>query len=72
MVCGASMAGQVCLAVALRASDLGVMPSRRASIDPVIPRSYGYSDVAESILNPESVCGMIPPTTSTTNKRLVW
>jgi pimeloyl-ACP methyl ester carboxylesterase len=75
IICGASMAGQVCLAVALRASELGVsgvIPCEACEHLSRYPAIYGYSDVAESILNPESVCGMMSPTAPAANKRLVW
>jgi pimeloyl-ACP methyl ester carboxylesterase len=74
VVCGASMAGHVCLAVALRASELGVggvIPCETCEHLSRYPGIYGYSDVGESILNPESVCGMISPTAPRANKRLV-
>ena len=75
IVCGASMAGQVCLAAALRASELGlsgVIPCEACEHLPNYPAIYGYPEVDESILNPETVCGMISPTAPAANKRLIW
>ncbi len=75
IVCGASMAGQVCLAVALRAAELGVsgvIPCEGCEHLPSYPAIYGYTDVNESILNPETVCGMMSPTAPDKHKRLVW
>ena len=74
IVCGASMAGQVCLAVALRASELGVsgvVPCEACEYLPKLPAIYGY-DVDESLLNLETVCGMISPSAPAVNKRLIW
>lgn len=75
IVCGASMAGQVCLAVALRAAELGVsgvIPLEGCEHLSGYPAIYGYTGVNESILNPETVCGMISPTAPTRQKRLIW
>ena len=75
VVCGASMAGQVCLAVALRARELGVsgvIPCEACEHLPKYPAFYGFTDVDESILNPETVCGMMSPTAPEKYKKLVW
>jgi pimeloyl-ACP methyl ester carboxylesterase len=75
IVCGASMPGQVSLAVALRASELavsGVISCEACEHLSRYPAIYGYSDIAKSILNPEAVCGMMSPTAPAANKRLVW
>ena len=75
VVCGASMAGQVCLAVALRARELGVcgvIPCEACEHLNDYPAIYSYTDVDESILNPETVCGMMSPTAPEKYKKLVW
>ncbi|KAJ9637486.1 hypothetical protein H2204_004910 [Knufia peltigerae] len=76
IVSGASMGGQVCLAVALRAAELnvsGVIPCEACDY---LPRQqaqsiYGLSG-DESVLNPERVCGMMAPTSPEIYKRLNW
>lgn len=76
IVSGASMAGHVCLAVALRAKELGVggvIPVEAAEHLPLVQPSYELSGhLNESIINPERVCGMASPTTSRFRKRLIW
>ena len=105
IVAGASMAGQVCLALAIRAgvnidgdshatnndrggSDTaiakgglalaprtlkGVLACEACAHIPIYPPIYAVSDTAdESILNPETVCGMMSPTAPAKHKRVVW
>lgn len=76
IVSGASMAGHVCLAVALRAQELcvgGVIPVEAAEYLPLIQPGYELSGhMNESIINPERVCGMVAPTTSKFRKQLIW
>lgn len=76
IVSGASMAGHVCLAVAIRAKELGiggVIPVEAAASLPLVQPSYELGGhLNESIINPERVCGMIAPTTTEFQKRLIW
>jgi pimeloyl-ACP methyl ester carboxylesterase len=75
IVCGASMAGQICLALALRAKEIGiagVIACEACSHIPANPRIYGYQGGDESILNPETVCGMMAPMSPENQKRQVW
>lgn len=76
IVSGASMGGQVCLAVALRAEKLGVsgvIPCEACDYIPEQRAQKIYSLTGdESILNPERVCGMISPTAPAIYKRLNW
>ncbi|KAJ9608461.1 hypothetical protein H2200_007449 [Cladophialophora chaetospira] len=76
IVTGASMGGQVCLAVALRAKDLnirGVIPCEACDFIPSVAGSTIYNlQGDEGILNAERVCGMISPTSPEIYKRLNW
>ena len=76
VVSGASMGGQVCLAVALRAKELdvrGVIPCEGCDFLPEQQAQTIYSlSGDESTLNPERVCGMISPTSPAVYKRLNW
>lgn len=76
IVSGASMGGQVCLAVALRAEEMnvtGVIPCEACDYLPKQQAQTIYSLAGdESVLNPERVCGMISPTSPDIYKRLNW
>ncbi|KAK5303655.1 hypothetical protein LTR99_005417 [Exophiala xenobiotica] len=76
VVSGASMGGQVCLAVALRAQELnvrGVIPCEACDYLPKQQAQSIYGLAGdESVLNPERVCGMISPTSPEVYKRLNW
>lgn len=76
ILCGASMAGHVCLAAALRAKEMGiggVIPVEAAEYLSLIRPPYELSgQLNESVINPERVCGMIAPTASEFRKRLIW
>ncbi|KIV80286.1 hypothetical protein PV11_07799 [Exophiala sideris] len=76
IVSGASMGGQVCLAVALRAKELdvgGVIPCEACDYLPKQQAQTIYGLAGdESVLNPERVCGMISPTSPEIYKRLNW
>ncbi|KMP06831.1 hypothetical protein CISG_07721 [Coccidioides immitis RMSCC 3703] len=76
IVSGASMGGQVCLAVALRAEELGVsgvIPCEACDHLPLTQPIYHLpGDQNEAILNAERVCGMISPTAPMSNRKLIW
>lgn len=76
IVTGASMGGQVCLAVALRAKELdvrGVIPCEACDFIASAAGSTIYNlQGDEGILNAERVCGMISPTSPEIYKRLNW
>ncbi|KAF2100889.1 alpha/beta hydrolase fold family protein [Rhizodiscina lignyota] len=76
IVSGASMAGHVCLAVAIRAKELGVsgvIPCEGCEHLPLTQPIYELGgDLNEAILNPERVCGMCAPTAPSAYKRLIW
>ncbi|KAF2020456.1 alpha/beta-hydrolase [Aaosphaeria arxii CBS 175.79] len=76
IICGASMAGQVCLAVAIRHKEVGA-----AGVIPLQGCEYLSMDrqwhdrspyVNQSLFNPEWVYGMMAPQTPTPNKNLLW
>jgi len=74
IVSGASMAGHVCLAVALRAKELGVSGVIPCEGCDHLPAAAAIYDMPgdPAILDPERVCGMIAPTAPAENKRLIW
>ncbi|KAJ4304677.1 hypothetical protein N0V90_000204 [Kalmusia sp. IMI 367209] len=76
IICGASMAGQVCLAVAIRHKEVGA-----AGIIPLQGSEYLNMErqwhdrspyVNQSLFNPERVYGMMSPTAPLVNKQLIW
>ncbi|KAL9087515.1 MAG: hypothetical protein Q9165_006626 [Trypethelium subeluteriae] len=76
IVVGASMAGQVCLAVAIRNAEVwagGVVPLEACEH---IARERQWNDKAPgvngSLFNPEAIYGLCAPTASGTNKALIW
>ena len=74
VVCGASMAGHVCLAVAIHAATMnvsGVIPLEATDHLPLDQPIYEMTG-DESVLNPERVCGMTAPTSPAMYKRLIW
>lgn len=75
VVCGASMAGHVCLAAAIKARELGIVGSipcegcdHLAFTQPI----YETDGLDSSLLNPERVCGMCSPTSPEYFKRQIW
>ncbi|ETI20814.1 hypothetical protein G647_07156 [Cladophialophora carrionii CBS 160.54] len=76
VVSGASMAGHVCLALAMRAKEIGVggvIPLEGCEHIPFTQPSYELAaDLNEAVINPERVCGMIAPTAPEYYKRLIW
>jgi pimeloyl-ACP methyl ester carboxylesterase len=76
IVSGASMAGHICLAVALRAAELGVIgviPCEACDHLSFHQPNYELAgDLNEAALNPERVCGMIGPTSPAQYKRQIW
>ncbi|KAF2239646.1 alpha/beta hydrolase-like protein [Viridothelium virens] len=76
VVVGASMAGQVCLAIAIRNAEVqagGVVPLEACEH---IARDRQWQDksplVNGSLFNPEAIYGLCAPTAPAANKRLVW
>ena len=76
IVVGASMAGQICLAVAIRNAEVyagGVVPLEACDY---IERERQWNDkspfVNASLFNPEVIYGLCAPTAPEVNKRLIW
>lgn len=76
IVCGASMAGHVCLAVAMRAPEMGVsgvIPCEACDHLTFHQPKYELAgDLNEAIINPERVSGMIAPSSPPYYKRQIW
>ena len=76
IVCGASMAGQVCLAVAARADETGArgtIPLQGSDYLNMERQWYDRSPyVNQSLFNPEWVYGMMSPTAPLVNRQLIW
>ena len=76
IVSGASMAGHVCLAVALRAAELGVIgviPCEACDHVSSSGTQYGVATANnEAILSPEIVSGLMAPTTPAIYQRMIW
>ena len=80
IVAGASMAGQICLALGIRAGKeeckdwlLGTIACEACAHIPSLPPIYNvHSGADESMLNPETVCGMMSPSSPEQYKREVW
>ncbi|KAK5948665.1 hypothetical protein OHC33_010268 [Knufia fluminis] len=75
ILCGASMAGHVCLAAGIHARDLGVrgvIPCEGCAHLPFSQPIYEMKGSDSSILDPERVCGMIAPTSPEYYKRQIW
>jgi pimeloyl-ACP methyl ester carboxylesterase len=75
VVCGASMAGHVCLAWAIEARQLGIRGSilcENFEHSPPTQRLYSMTSVEASLLGPERVSGMIAPTWPEYYKRQIW
>lgn len=73
--CGASMAGHVCLAAAIRARELGVrgvIPCEGCAHLPLSQPIYEMKGNDSAILDPERVCGMIAPTSPEYYKQQIW
>lgn len=75
IVCGASMAGHVCLAAAIQADDLGItgsIPCEGCEHLDFAQPIYETEGLDSSLLNPERVCGMCAPTSPDYYKRQIW
>ncbi|CAI6333808.1 unnamed protein product [Periconia digitata] len=76
IICGASMAGQVCLAVAIRHKEVGAggaIPLQGSDYLNMDRNSNDRSPyVNQSLFNPEWVYGMMSPTAPSANKQLIW
>ncbi|KAK4954887.1 hypothetical protein LTR10_007079 [Elasticomyces elasticus] len=75
IVCGASMAGHVCLAAAIKARELGIrgsIPCEGCEHLPFTQPIYEIGGADTSLLDPERVCGMCSPTSPEYYKRQIW
>ncbi|KAF2275812.1 alpha/beta-hydrolase [Westerdykella ornata] len=76
IICGAGMAGQACLAVAIRNREVqsgGVIPLQGSGYISMERPSYERSPyVNQALFNPEWMYSMISPTTPYANKQLLW
>ncbi|KAI9687380.1 MAG: hypothetical protein M1822_002423 [Bathelium mastoideum] len=76
IICGASMAGQVCLAVAIRHEEVGAggtIPLQGSDYLNMERQWYDRSPyVNQSLFNPEWIYGMMSPTAPLPNKQLIW
>ena len=75
IVCGASMAGHICLAAAIKAKDLdvhGSIPCEGCDHLAFEQPIYELKGSDVSLLDPERVCGMCSPTSPEYFKRQIW
>ena len=75
IVCGASMAGHVCLAAAIQARELdihGAIPCEGCEHLAFTQPIYEIKGSDTSLLDPERVCGMCSPTSPEYFKRQIW
>jgi len=76
IICGASMAGQVCLAVAIRHKEVGAGGTIPMQGSEYLNMERQWHDrspyVNQSLFNPEWVYGMMSPTAPLANKQLIW
>ncbi|PVH70071.1 alpha/beta-hydrolase [Cadophora sp. DSE1049] len=76
IICGASMAGQVCLAVAIRVDEVGAGGTIPLQGSDYLNMERQFHDrspnVNQSLYNPEWVYGMMCPTAPLKNRQLIW
>lgn len=76
IVCGASMAGQVCIAVAIRAEEVGVGGTIPLQGCDYLTMKRQFNDkspiVNQSLFNPDWIYGMMAPNAPLVNKQLIW
>jgi pimeloyl-ACP methyl ester carboxylesterase len=76
IVCGASMAGQVCLAVAARNKEVGSMGTIPLQGSDYLNMDRQWHDrspyVNQALFNPEWIYGMMSPTAPLVNRQLIW
>jgi pimeloyl-ACP methyl ester carboxylesterase len=76
IVCGASMAGQVCVSVAIRAEEVGAggtIPLQGCDYLTMDRQFHDKSPVVnQSLFNPDWIYGMMAPKSPAVNKLLIW
>jgi pimeloyl-ACP methyl ester carboxylesterase len=76
IICGASMAGQVCIAVAIRADEVGAGGAIPLQGCDYLTMKRQFDDksplVNQSLFNPDWIYGMMAPSAPLVNKQLIW
>ncbi|KAK4628744.1 hypothetical protein CLAFUW4_08020, partial [Fulvia fulva] len=76
IVCGASMAGQISLACAVRAKEVGCVGTIALQGSDYLNMDRQFNDkspyVNQSLFNPEWIYGMMSPTAPLKNRQLIW
>ncbi|KAJ5731295.1 uncharacterized protein N7483_005803 [Penicillium malachiteum] len=76
IICGASMAGQACIALAIRASETGIGGSIPLQGCERVEMKREWHDksplINSATFNPEWVYGMMCPTAPSANRKLLW
>ncbi|KAL1590718.1 hypothetical protein WHR41_00881 [Cladosporium halotolerans] len=76
IVCGASMAGQISLACAIRADEVGCIGTIPLQGSDFLDMKRQWYDQTphhnQSLFNPEWIYGMMSPTAPLVNRQLVW
>ncbi|KAF2183028.1 alpha/beta-hydrolase [Zopfia rhizophila CBS 207.26] len=76
IICGASMAGQVCLAVAIRHREVGAGGTIPIQASDYLNMEREWHDrspyVNQTLFNPERIYGLMSPTAPHVNKQLIW
>ncbi|KAL3495781.1 Alpha/Beta hydrolase protein [Aspergillus germanicus] len=76
IVCGASMAGQVCIAVAIRGEEVGAGGRIPLQGCDYLAMKRQFNDkspvINQSLFNPDWIYGMMAPSAPLVNKQLIW
>lgn len=76
IICGASMAGQVCVAVAIRADEVGAGGTIPLQGCDYLTMDRQFNDkspvVNQSLFNPDWIYGMMCPKAPYVNRQLIW
>ncbi|KAK6088101.1 hydrolase protein [Seiridium cupressi] len=76
IICGASMAGQVCVAVAIRSDEVGAGGTIPLQGCDYLTGERQFQDkspvVNQSLFNPDWIYGMMAPQSPHVNKQLIW
>jgi pimeloyl-ACP methyl ester carboxylesterase len=76
IVCGASMAGQVCIAAAIRAEEVGAGGTIPLQGCDYLTMKRQFNDkspvINQSLFNPDWIYGMMAPSAPLVNKQLIW
>ncbi|GMG35312.1 unnamed protein product [Aspergillus oryzae var. brunneus] len=76
IICGASMAGQVCIAVAIRAEEVGAGGTIPLQACDYLAMERHFDDkspfINQSLFNPNWIYGVMAPSAPLANKKLIW